>query len=117
MFANSSLVSPRVRCFCCLFLFALIFQAIFDSCDKSSSSDVNCGRASSSVFVLALYLVGSNVFACTGWSNTCLTFSATGGFGRDPSGSVFHSFVDEVGVLGVSGVAVFDSFLFCVGGA
>ena len=112
IFANSSLVRPRVRCFCCLFLFALIFHAIFDSCEDSSSSVGSMSWSSRPLFVLAFDLVGSNVLACRGSSNTCLTFSATGGFGRDPSGSLFHSFTDEFGVLGVTGVVGFDSFLF-----
>ena len=32
MFANSSLVSPSVMCFCRFFFGSRIFQAIFDSC-------------------------------------------------------------------------------------
>ena len=111
MFANSSLVRPSVRCFCCLFLFARIFQAILDSCDVSSKLAVGFSWSSRPLFILALDLVGSNVFTWTGWSNTCFTFSATGGFGNDPRGSIFHSFVAEVGVLGLSGVVGFESAL------
>ena len=73
---------------------------------------LNRVKSFNELFVLAFDLVGSNVLAWIGSSNTCLTFSATGGFGRDPSGSVFHSLTAEFGVLGVRGVVVFESFAF-----